>query len=142
LECLVFGKRAALSALSDGSAAHSIWLCGSLPEGEAAAVGERANPPSDDASLGERLERDLGVERDGERLAALVDDLALVGVNDAKAASSGYSLVAFLAARSALMRTESRGAHYRSDYPDTSESWRGRILWQRDRGACFEEIDS
>jgi len=29
---------------------------------------------------------------------------------------------------SALVRTESRGAHYRDDYPDLDEAWKGHNL--------------
>jgi L-aspartate oxidase len=49
-------------------------------------------------------------------------------------------LVASLAARSALLRTESRGGHYRSDYPETDPAWRGRIIWQRNTDPKFEEV--
>lgn len=35
--------------------------------------------------------------------------------------------------RSALLRCESRGAHYRSDYPDTHDDYQGNIIcWQED----------
>ena len=74
-------------------------------------------------------------ERDEERLTALVSEMPLPSEDQHL-----VPLVAGLAARSALLRTESRGAHYRSDYPDTADSWRGHILWQRQRGASFEEI--
>ena len=36
--------------------------------------------------------------------------------------------VAKLVTRSALLREESRGAHYRSDFPDKSEKWKKRIV--------------
>ncbi|ELS32469.1 MULTISPECIES: L-aspartate oxidase [Pseudanabaena] len=35
---------------------------------------------------------------------------------------------AYLLMRSALFRTESRGAHYRDDFPDTDPSWRSHTL--------------
>lgn len=33
-----------------------------------------------------------------------------------------------------------RGAHYRTDAPETDPRWRGHILWRRDTAPGFEEI--
>lgn len=47
---------------------------------------------------------------------------------------------ALLLAKSALAREESRGGHYREDFPERSdERWRKHLLWQRDKG-MLEEI--
>ncbi|WP_178020504.1 L-aspartate oxidase [uncultured Paenibacillus sp.] len=47
---------------------------------------------------------------------------------------------ALLLAKSALAREESRGGHYREDFPERSdEKWRKHLLWQRDKG-MLEEI--
>jgi aspartate oxidase len=51
-------------------------------------------------------------------------------------------VIAGLAAGAALMRAESRGAHYRTDAPLASPAWRGRILWRRDALPLFEEVSS
>lgn len=37
-----------------------------------------------------------------------------------------------LVAQAAFQRTESRGAHYRSDYPDTLEEWERHLVFRRD----------
>jgi aspartate oxidase len=90
--------------------------------------------------LGERLDLDLGVERTASELEKLLSDLPdPYNVDSASTMPTGQ-LVAALAARSALLRTESRGAHYRSDYPETKPEWRGRITWLHEPQPQFEEV--
>jgi len=90
--------------------------------------------------LGERLDLDLGVERTASELEKLVSDLPdPYNVDSASTMPTGQ-LVAALAAHSALLRTESRGAHYRSDYPETKPEWRGRITWLSRPQPQFEEV--
>jgi aspartate oxidase len=49
-------------------------------------------------------------------------------------------LLASLIARAAFLRQESRGAHFRTDVPAASGSWRGRIHWRRTHAPRFEEV--
>ena len=77
------------------------------------------------------LDRELGVERSAaglRTLLAALPDPAAEGVD-------GPALVAALAARAALVRAESRGAHHRSDAPHAEPAWQGHILWRRGIGA-------
>ena len=45
--------------------------------------------------------------------------------------------IADLVAKSALIREESRGAHYRSDYPKTRDEWKKSIVLNKDKDIRF-----
>ncbi|ACV25047.1 fumarate reductase (CoM/CoB) subunit TfrA [Methanocaldococcus fervens] len=49
-------------------------------------------------------------------------------------------VVAQLVTKSALYREESRGAHYREDFPETDEKWRGNIIIKGEK-MWFEKLD-
>jgi L-aspartate oxidase len=139
LECLVFGERAARAAISDGRDTQADFGAGPLPasadlEGILPNSGAKLYP---DDKLGARLDRDLGVARNARDLAGLAADLPDPMRSDIPA---GH-LVASLAARAALLRAESRGAHYRTDAPDTLRQWQGRIIWRRSAPPQFQEVN-
>ena len=75
-----------------------------------------------------------GVLRSGLGLAAAADDLRKIG-NDqsdkpelAAWEATNLHLLATALVASATMRTETRGSHWREDYPDPSDSWLGHLL--------------
>jgi L-aspartate oxidase len=125
LECLVFGARTAEAALTDKSTAAAEWHTRDLPVAAPAhaSVSEGALASN---QQGERLDAYLGVERDALGLEILLQE--------------ALPVVPALAATSALLRQESRGAHFRTDYPQTAPDWRGRILWRRHHPPRFEEV--
>ncbi|MEM3860488.1 MAG: hypothetical protein QW478_14025 [Candidatus Micrarchaeaceae archaeon] len=47
--------------------------------------------------------------------------------------SSNAILVSLLSAKAALLRNESRGAHYREDFPNKSKMWDGKRIYFRVR---------
>jgi aspartate oxidase len=126
-----------MAALQDGPTEQAHWHTTALPA-------TRPLPPAADypcltpGEWGARLDADLGVERDAPRLERLIQDLPEPGA----CATVPEQPVVTLAARAALLRTESRGAHYRADAPQTDPAWQGRILWRRGRAPQFEEVES
>ncbi len=103
-ECFVFGARAGRAALEEPSP---------VPAGGAGADAQVSptGPPVLTQASREALWRDAGIERDGTGLEALSGD--------------PHPLVRLIA-RSALTRTESRGAHERRDFPDAEPAFEDR----------------
>ena len=99
------------------------------------------------SSLRSIMWRNVGIERDGQRLsetreiigfwARYVMDKVFSPNNLGGAATGGWEVqnmltTSALIATAALMRTESRGCHYRMDYPRTDDAhWRMHLLWRR-----------
>jgi L-aspartate oxidase len=112
-EALVFGARAA-RAEDDG------------PSPRGSSGGALLAPPPAAAPLADirvSADRFLGVRREADELGALLERLGSAGTVDGSAVAT---LVAWLVAASALRREESRGGHYRGDFPDQRTEWRFR----------------
>jgi L-aspartate oxidase len=93
--------------------------------------------------------RNVGIERTGDRLAETREIIALwsryvmdktflpAAAEESGATITGWELqnmltCCFLMSTAAYTRTESRGAHYRLDYPQRDdEHWRLHLQWQR-----------
>jgi L-aspartate oxidase len=102
LECLVFGRRAALAALGEPDLPVST---GSLPEPQPA---ERVTP-----EIRHALWQDAGLVRDAAGLERL---------------RRAPHLLTRLIANGALTRTESRGAHFRADRPKEDPELDGHVV--------------
>ncbi len=101
------------------------------------------------SSLRSVMWRNAGIERDGDRLTEtreiidfwgryVMDKTFLPNGNGSVAAAlSGWELqnmltASWLIASAARSRTESRGVHYRTDFPDRDDAhWQMRLRWQR-----------
>ena len=104
LEAAVFGARAGLAARD---------LTAIAARGQISILLSDLPPPAL-LSLREAMSRNAGVIRDAEGLTRLVGEIADL---EARHGVSGPLVAARLVALCALARRESRGGHYRSDYP-------------------------
>ena len=114
-----------------------------LPDGgdptEPSPVVLGAIAPAARAAITAATTRDAGVVRDGAGLARLARELAAVRrlpadrpLGLAALEATALHTVASLLCTAALARTESRGAHRRSDAPDTRADWEVRLVHRLD----------
>ena len=118
-ECFVFASRAVDAALAGAGAAPA-----SPEPGEGERLRELSGPPSATREIRRALWQRAGIVRDAEGLEGLL--------------ASEHPLVRSIA-RCGLERTESRGAHLRSDHPDLDPSMdrrhvvlegSGELVWE------------
>jgi L-aspartate oxidase len=114
LECLVFGRRAALAALGDSVPSDRGQMSDPRPDPE-----EPVTP-----SLRHLLWEEAGLVRDAAGLERL--------------RRSPHAL-ARLIAESALARRESRGGHFRADFPAEDERYAAHTVVRRGSGPEFEQ---
>ena len=87
--------------------------------------------------LGHLLWKYAGLVRQADGLRYLLSELEQMVVGDTDYLSQNAILVAQLITRAALLRTESRGGHYRADFPEKNPTWRKRILFRQGHSPTF-----
>jgi len=136
LEGLVFGERVARQL------GHPVVHAPSVP----AKLVEVPLPPGagrrDEPSLVEEVRdllwNDVGIVRTADGLTSALEEFDRIAreseparADDLPGLLANAGLTASLIARAALVRTESRGAHYRSDHPRRRPEWRRHIGLRR-----------
>ena len=138
LECLVFGRRTAGAAQRWASTQQRL-VAPTLPALKSIITdGENLHRPFGKlrAPLGHLLWKYAGLVRQSDGLRYLLSELEQMGKGP-DYLSQNAILVAQLIATAALLRTESRGGHYRADFPEKDPTWRKRILFRQGHSPTF-----
>lgn len=127
LEGLVFGARAGAAALKD-----SEGVTVRIPVRPAA---KRTMIPSRSAisvAVKKRVKRIMwervGIIRDRSSLQRALRELEQIAAGRIDRASRNFVTLATLVARGALWREESRGGHFRTDFPETDDRFRSHSI--------------
>jgi L-aspartate oxidase len=147
LEGLAFGARAGAAAARELNS-HPMKFPLNIEYKVPSSVKTELDVADVKSSLRSVMWRNVGIERTGDRLTEtreiiafwsryVMDKTFLPAALGPIGAEAGWELqnmltACFLITTAAYTRTESRGAHYRLDYPDRDDAhWRMHLLWRR-----------
>jgi L-aspartate oxidase len=145
LESLVFAWRCANFLIDENHSAWSVVWPNTASESRSIPLAEeritRSNILTDRIELQRLMWNTVGIERTGRDLERTLEQLNLWHVDNAASVSpletANLLQLARATTRAALERRESRGAHFRSDYPETSSTWLHSLVYERPVGvAC------
>ncbi len=122
LEGLVFGARAGKAIIADN---YELRITNYESETETLNLKPETNISTAVKKRVKRLmwER-VGILRDKESLQRALRELEQISDANLGTSSRNFVTVAILVTKAALWREESRGGHFRTDFPERNENWR------------------
>ena len=123
LEGLVFGARAGSAAISENASASSRAASSADNRSDTSGVGAAIA-----TAVKKRVKRVMwervGILRDAASLQRALAEFRQIGESRLSTSSRNFVTLATLVTAAALWREESRGGHFRSDFPEQREEWR------------------
>jgi len=140
LEGLVFGERCAQLAPKLPKLSYEEMGVAA----ELAPPPVRVGAPAIRGELQRLMQQCAGMERIGEDLEEACEQMeswtrqiaTVPSASREEAEAANMVTVARLVLESALARTESRGAHFRKDFPEPDEAWRRHLILHADEGGA------
>ena len=134
LEGLVFGARAGEAMITDSGK----WKMENGKSEDENPKSEIRNPKSEEISTAvkKRVKRVMwervGILRDKDSLQRALKEFEQISSANLSTSSRNFVTLAKLVATSALWREESRGGHFRNDFPERDEKFRIHSIQQKD----------
>lgn len=124
LEGLVFGARAGAAAVND----NRQWKVDNGQFDQDPRSGITNSTFTITTAVRKRVKRAMwervGILRDEASLKRAIAEFEQIAAASLSTSSCNFVTLALLVAKAALWREESRGGHYRTDFPESSEDWR------------------
>lgn len=127
LEGLVFGARAGETAASEKIPRPDPKELPAKSSGKPSEAGWEIS-----TAVRKRVKRVMwervGILRSGQSLIRAIHEFEQISTSNLSVSSRNFVTIALLIARAALWREESRGGHYRTDFPEPHDEWRVHSL--------------
>ncbi|HMO80302.1 MAG TPA: L-aspartate oxidase [Pyrinomonadaceae bacterium] len=138
LEGLVFGARAGEAAADDGHEEPKVSYSSLSPIGSGL-----SQLTAISTAVRKRVKRlmweRVGIVRDRASLKRALSEFRQISGSNLSVASRNFVTLATLAAEAALWREESRGGHFRTDFPAASDTFKLHSIQNKDLGLTSSE---
>ncbi|MBQ9351970.1 FAD-binding protein, partial [Phyllobacterium sp.] len=133
LEAVVFSARIAAKIGRDGAKPVDNWSAGSVDRDDLQSEGDSSAM----ATLRKTMSASFGVIRNGEDMRAGLKAILALEQTNRDPAFRNVLATAKLVAVSALRREESRGGHFRTDFPEKRREWQHRTFLTLDDAQAY-----